>query len=255
MTPDLPKRLRMFAGPNGSGKTSLVRKLGKEFSADGLFQLYRYINADDIFRSLRDGQAVRLDLGARALSTEQVRAALITTGRLPADHRFFNDIQVIDGALTVPAAACDAYAAAAIADFARDELLAAGRPCSFETVMSHPSKIDVFARARAAGYRNYLYFMATESPLLNLHRVENRAALGGHSVPENKIVERYQRCLQLVGDALSHAHRAFLFDNSGPEPLWLAQLSPEGKLELKVPPAALPSWFQTWVVPRYELGR
>jgi predicted ABC-type ATPase len=32
MTADLPRRLRMLAGPNGSGKTSLVRKLAKEFS-------------------------------------------------------------------------------------------------------------------------------------------------------------------------------------------------------------------------------
>jgi hypothetical protein len=43
------------------------------------------------------------------------------------------------------------------------------------------------------------------------------------------------------------ADRAFLFDNSGEAPIWLAELTPERKLELKVDPAALPSWFRKWV--------
>jgi predicted ABC-type ATPase len=154
--------------------------------------------------------------------------------------------------LTAPAEACDAYAAAAVADFLREELLAAGQSFSFETVMSHPSKIDFFAKARAAGYRTYLYFIATESSHLNIYRVKNRVALGEHDVPEDKIVERYKRCLELVGQALVRAYRAFLFDNSGVEPIWLAQLTPEGKLQLKVAADSLPLWFNTWVLPFYK---
>jgi predicted ABC-type ATPase len=88
-----------------------------------------------------------------------------------------------------PAGVCDAYAAAAVVDFLRDELLAAGQSFSFETVMSHRSKVDAFARARAAGYRTYLYFITTESSHLNVYRVRGRAALGGHDVPESKVVE------------------------------------------------------------------
>jgi predicted ABC-type ATPase len=38
-----------------------------------------------------------------------------------------------------------------IADQRRDACIAAGRSLSFETVMSHPSKIDILARAKAAG--------------------------------------------------------------------------------------------------------
>ncbi len=251
MTSDAPKRLRMFAGPNGSGKTSLAQKLAKDFSPDGLFQLHYYINADDIFRRLREGTGVPLDSLERTVTADEIRAALLRGGRLPADHPFPAAVEATGTRLTAPAGLVDAYAAAAVADFLREELLAAGRSFSFETVMSHRSKIDFFARARTLGYRTYLYFVATESPQLNVYRVRNRTALGGHDVPDDKIVARYERCLVLVGEALSHAYRAFLFDNSGPEPVWLAQRTPEGELQLKSTADALPVWFRTRVAPHY----
>jgi predicted ABC-type ATPase len=241
----------MFAGPNGSGKTSLVRKLAKDFAPDGLFQLHHFLNADDISRDLQEGRGIALAFLGQPITVEQVRNALTTGGRVPADHPFFRYAEIVGDRLLAPADACDGYVAAAIVDFLRDELLAAGRSFSFETVMSHRSKIDDFARARALGYRTYVYFIATESSHLNVYRVKNRVTLGGHDVPEDKIVERYQRCLALLPDALAIAYRAFLFDNSGPEPVWLAQLTPEREFQLKVAANAMPLWFQNWVAPHF----
>ncbi|HTU20629.1 MAG TPA: hypothetical protein VMG10_21390 [Gemmataceae bacterium] len=251
MNPDASKRLRMFAGPNGSGKTSLVRKLAKDFAADGLFQLHHFLNADELFRNLQDGAGISLDFLGRTIEREQVRAALLDGGRLPSNHPFLESMQILNACILDPARISDAYIAAAIVDFLREALLMDGQSFSFETVMSHRSKIDFFARARGLGYRTYLYFIATESPHLNSYRVKTRAALGGHDVPEIKIRERYQRCLELVGEVLSHAHRAFLFDNSGAEPVWLAELSPERELQLKVAKSSLPVWFKTYVAPRF----
>lgn len=251
MTPSLPKRLRMFAGPNGSGKTSLVRKLARDFSDSGLFQLHHFLNADEIFRDLQAERGISLTFLGRTVTVEQLRASLVSGGRLQPDHPFLQSATIINAHLLAPATACDNYVAAAIVDFLREELLDSGQSFSFETVMSHPSKIDFFARARDAGYRTYLYFIATESPHLNVYRVKTRTTLGGHDVPEDKIKERYTRCLHLVGQALSSAYRAFLFDNSGPESIWLAQVAPDGRLQLEAPVDSLPVWFQTWVVPHY----
>jgi predicted ABC-type ATPase len=61
--------------------------------------------------------------------------------------------------------------------------------------MSHPSKVALLARAQMAGYRTYLYFIATDDPAINISRVRNRVKLGGHAVPEDRIVQRYHRSL------------------------------------------------------------
>jgi predicted ABC-type ATPase len=85
---------------------------------------------------------------------------------------------------------------------------------SFETVMSHESKIDVLKQARALGYFVVLYFVGTESPELNVARVAQRVSLKGHDVPKDKIVKRYARCMKLLPKAVAQCDRAVLFDNS-----------------------------------------
>ncbi len=250
---DEPKRLRMFAGPNGSGKSTLIRTLAKDFSAEGLFQLHRYINADDLLRDLQSDRGIDFAQFDLAIDQRQIEYILRIGGRLDPNHPFFAAFTLTGSTLRVPKELCDSYVAAAIADLLREELLTGGLSFSFETVMSHPNKVEFFARARKAGYRTYLYFIATESPKLNQDRVGNRVELGGHDVPESKIHERYARSLRLVGDALAHAFRAFLFDNSGAEPLLLAELDPEQKLKLKLEKTALPVWFTTHVLPRFGL--
>jgi predicted ABC-type ATPase len=87
----------------------------------------------------------------------------------------------------------------------RQACLEAGRSFSFETVMSHPSKIEVLREAKARGFRTALYFVATESPSLNVARVAQRVLLGGHDVPEDRIRQRYVRTLDLLPQALEQA--------------------------------------------------
>lgn len=104
--------------------------------------------------------------------------------------------------------------AQAIADRRRAEALEARTSFSFETVMSHPSKLDVLRTARLRGFRTVLYFVATESAELNVGRVRQRVALGGHDVPEDRIRARYVRTLKMLPQALRLADLAVLFDNS-----------------------------------------
>jgi predicted ABC-type ATPase len=104
--------------------------------------------------------------------------------------------------------------AQAIADFQRDRCLADRLSFSFETVMSHPSKVNFMIRADDAGYDVTLYFVCTSDPEINVARVENRVRRGGHDVPHERIVSRYWRTLELLPHAALVARRTVLFDNS-----------------------------------------
>jgi predicted ABC-type ATPase len=58
--------------------------------------------------------------------------------------------------------------AQSIADRRREACIEARRSFSFETVMSHPSKIDILARAKAAGFYVQLFFVGIDDPQTNI---------------------------------------------------------------------------------------
>jgi len=80
--------------------------------------------------------------------------------------------------------AVDSYFASVAADFIRHKLLASGVSFTFETVMSSADKVSFLRKAQRHGFRTYLYFVATEDPIINISRVHNRVRLGGHPVPD-----------------------------------------------------------------------
>jgi predicted ABC-type ATPase len=88
-----------------------------------------------------------------------------------------------------------------------------------------------------------LYYITTEDPIINISRVKNRVELGGHSVPENKIIERHQRSLALLFDAVQYSNRAYIFDNSGDVHVWLAEITDGEELEMKTD--FMTNWFKT----------
>ncbi len=104
--------------------------------------------------------------------------------------------------------------AQAIADFQRETCVGRRDSFSFETVMSHQSKIDVMIRAHDAGYDVTLFFVTTSDPEINVRRVENRVSLGGHDVPHDRIRARYWRSLGFLVYGALVARRTVAFDNS-----------------------------------------
>lgn len=96
----------------------------------------------------------------------------------------------------------------------REACISGGRSFTYETVMSHPSKLDVFGRARANGFETRLLFVGLEDPQLNVDRVALRVARGGHDVPVDRIVARYHRTMAALHDAVKLSDAAFVFDNS-----------------------------------------
>jgi predicted ABC-type ATPase len=123
--------------------------------------------------------------------------------------------------------------AQSIADVQRDRCLTSRISFSFETVMSHRSKVDFMIRADDAGYEVTLYFVCTADPEINIRRVENRVRRGGHDVPHERIVARYRRTLKLLPYAALVARRTVLFDNSTLVGYLANSLSPNPKAGLR----------------------
>jgi predicted ABC-type ATPase len=141
-----------------------------------------------------------------------------------------------DGKLGFPDVEVNSYLASLAVEFIREKLIAHSLTLTLETVMSHPSKIELLKEARELGYRTYLYFVATEDPEINVSRVRYRVQRqGGHSVPKEKIISRYFRSLELLLAAIRQTNRAYLFDNSGENQAqtWVAEITDGRVLELK----------------------
>ncbi len=230
----------MFAGPNGSGKTTVKDELPAR-----LFQ--NYINPDDIERTLKTVGAIDLNAFGVKTDTPELREFFAVSELLQANGLggVSESIECWDGVVSVRGAAIDSYFASVLSDFLRRKLLDGSRSFAFETVMSAPDKIELLAEARKRGYRTYLYFVATEDPAINIERVKNRVATGGHNVPEEKIASRYRRTLGLLREAIRHTNRAYFFDTSTESTRYFAEITEGSKIDLKS--SEMPSWFRSAV--------
>ena len=239
-------RLRMFAGPNGSGKSTLKTVLPRRL-------LGTYINPDEIEASIRSKGCLDMAGFDIAPTTTAKLRRFLEGSRLLMRAGLSEDIQEIrcEGSrVFFGGVVINAYHASVLADFIRRALLEARRTFTLETVMSSTSKIDLLRQARAAGYRTYLYYIATESPEINISRVRNRVLEGGHDVPIDKIRSRYFRSLELLREAITLTDRAFLFDNSGHQEssVWIAEIVGGTQLEMQTDYA--PAWFGRYVLRR-----
>jgi predicted ABC-type ATPase len=226
-SPRSQARLRVFAGPNGSGKSTIHTELRPEW-------IGVYVNADDIEKCLRvQGGGLNLSSfeldGADAALRRRFDAILRSSELLQKAglSGVAGRIKWQGDALQVPSNDVNSYLASVTADFVRRELLARGASFTFETVMSAPDKVAFMREAQAQGYRTYLYFVATDDPAINIERVRLRVSQGGHAVPDDKVVQRYHRSIELLDEACSVANRAYIFDNSGEAalPAWFAATS------------------------------
>jgi predicted ABC-type ATPase len=136
------------------------------------------------------------------------------------------------------------YRAAQMAEVQRQELMQQRQSLAFETVMSHPSKLALLEQANSLGYRVMLVFVGTNNPQINVERVALRVRQGGHDVPIDKIIARYDRTLQLLPKAVELARVAYIFDNSQTAKLMLQEI--DGTLNILKQP--LPNWIETGLI-------
>jgi len=233
----------MFAGPNGSGKSLLKSYLPKEL-------LGVYLNPDEIEQEIRKQRF--LDFAAYGVTTTADEALAFFNGSSFLTSAGFGDatkrLEFTNDRLDFTEVEVNSYFASVACDFLRQKLLEQKISFTFETVMSHSNKVELLEQAQSAGYRTYLYFIATDDPEINISRVRNRVKLGGHSVPEDRIASRYYRSLDLLMHAIRYANRAYVFDNSGDNKkhTWLAEITDGKELELKSD--QIPAWFKRAVL-------
>ncbi|WP_426669509.1 zeta toxin family protein [Mucilaginibacter sp. McL0603] len=85
---------------------------------------------------------------------------------------------------------------------------------AFETTFSGNSEIGEVLAAKSAGYKTILYYIALESMLDNLTRVEERTTNLGHHVEREDIVRRHEKSKINLIKHIGLFDKAYLFDNS-----------------------------------------
>lgn len=238
-------RLRMFAGPNGSGKSTLKTIISSEL-------LGIYINPDEIEKEIGSRGFLNFDTYQVTTSKEEILDFFKGSSLLA---NYFGEVGLLrfnDNKLQFQGVIVNSYFASVAADFIRQKLIECSKSFTFETVMSSPDKIDFLRKAQSRGYRTYLYYVATESPDINISRVRYRVSQGGHPVPEDKIISRYKRSLDLLMPAVQASNRAYIFDNSTSEHVWLAEITNGHSLEMKTD--QMPIWFKQALLDKFIIG-
>ena len=113
---------------------------------------------------------------------------------------------------------CSDIEAAQKAEQMREEHLSAGKDFCFETVLSTDRNLKLLKRAKEQGYFIKCIYIITAIPEINVMRVRSRVGQGGHGVPEDKIISRHARSLDLIKEVIPVCDICHIYDNSGDVP-------------------------------------
>ncbi len=138
------------------------------------------------------------------------------------------------------------YDAARIAEEMCYGLLREGRSFCYETVFSHPSKIDFVAHAKTLGYQVILIFIHLESTDLNKARISQRLESGGHHVPDEKVEQRIPRLLDHIKTVIPLCDQVRILDNSSARnPFMQVMIIRDGVREVKQ--STVPEWAEQFL--------
>jgi len=170
--------LWIIAGPNGAGKTTLVSRGRESFGIPA----HGYINPDAItLEYLKEHNIQSWREAPPALLKETfIRAA--------------KDAQIL-----------------------LEKRIESGEIAIIETVLSTEKYQPLVKRVHKLGGRFRLIYVALDSPDKSRERVRIRVGKGGHDVPDDKLVSRWTKSLELLPWFAWHADEFWIIDNSPPE--------------------------------------
>ena len=238
------KRFRRCAGPNGSGKSTLIEDVKKHYN------IGYFVNADIIEKQLNTQGFINCEEYLPTPITQyDWESFQLNAENKQIDKQKLQSIVITDNILVLNTP-IDSYIAASIANFFRQILLCTESTFSFETVMSHSSKVDFLKNVKKQAFKTYLYFVTTQDPKINIERIGLRVTKGGHNVLEKKVIERYYRSMDLLFEAFMIADRAFIFDTTFSDKRSL--LIEKKGTEMKILQDVIPEWTHRYLIEKIE---
>src|SRR5690606_128020 len=96
-------------------------------------------------------------------------------------------------------------------------MVAAGASFALESTLSGKTYVAMLREAKARGFRVVLHYVMIGSAQQAVERVRLRVSLGGHHVPSEDVVRRYDRSLRhLLDDYLPLADEWGVWENWSP---------------------------------------
>lgn len=113
-----------------------------------------------------------------------------------------------------------------------------------ETVLSDPvgAKVDFLADALERGFDINLLYIGIADAQMSAERVASRVQVGGHDVPLEKIMARYERSLDNLQRAITRLPRVAIYDNSSFKNPYRLIAEFHSGARKNPPPATPPSW-------------
>ncbi|SEQ18514.1 Predicted ABC-type ATPase [Lachnospiraceae bacterium NE2001] len=112
------------------------------------------------------------------------------------------------------ASLCSDLEAAVKAEELREKAINDHVDFTFETVLSTRRNLDLLIKAKEKGYFIRCIYVLTSSPEINIIRVKIREQSGGHGVPQDKIISRYYKALDLLPELISVCDIVHIYDNT-----------------------------------------
>ena len=109
---------------------------------------------------------------------------------------------------------CTDMEAAITADELRNKLIDSDESFTFETVLSTERNLLLLERAKEKGYFIRCIYVLTANPAININRIKARVANGGHLVPDEKVISRYYKALDLIPRLVEVCDVCHIYDNT-----------------------------------------
>lgn len=109
---------------------------------------------------------------------------------------------------------CSDLEAAVKAEKLRKSMIEKNEDFTFETVLSTDRNLKLLKKAKNKGYFIRCIYVLTSNYNINISRVNIRKAMGGHTVPKDKIMSRYKKALDLIPELIDVCDILHIYDNT-----------------------------------------